>query len=208
MLHVDDDDALDTTAAALRAGQVVVIPTDTVYGLAALPGDADAVRRIYAAKDRPEGLPLPVLGASLPHLLGLGIEMTDEARALADRWWPGPLTMVFGFAADAGPPPWLDGRDEVAVRIPRHPFTLALLERVGVLAVTSANRHGAPTPTSADGVRAALGAHVDLVVDGGPLRGEASTLVNVRARRAVVEREGALSARAIADTLVAAGGAP
>ncbi len=208
MLHADDDDALEATAAALRAGGVVVLPTDTVYGLAALPGDDGAVRRIYAAKERPAGLQLPVLGASLHQVLQLGIELTEDARALADRWWPGPLTMVFGFSADSARPRWLEGRIEVAVRIPRHPFLLALLREVGVLVVTSANPHGAPTPPSAAAVAAALEPRVDLVVDGGTLEGDASTLVNVRAPDAVVEREGVLDARTITDTLFAARGAP
>ena len=106
-LHQDDDDALDATAAALRAGGVVVIPTDTVYGLAALPSHDVAVRAIYLAKGRPEGMHLPVLVASMAQARRLGLELTGAAEALADRWWPGPLTMVFGFSPRADRPSWL-----------------------------------------------------------------------------------------------------
>ena len=118
MLHVDDDDALETTATAVRSGLAVVVPTDTLYGLAARPDDVDAVRQIYRAKGRPEGMHLPVLGASSSQVRALGVEETAAARALGDRWWPGPLTIVFGFAPDARRPRWLEGRREVAVRVP------------------------------------------------------------------------------------------
>jgi L-threonylcarbamoyladenylate synthase len=206
MLTEDDSNALDATAACLGDGGVVIVPTDTVYGLAALPAQADAVQLLHAIKGRPERIHLPVLGASVDQVSWLGIEMTVAARALAERWWPGPLTMVFGFAAAAVRPPWLDGRDEVAVRIPQHAFLLALMERTGVLLVTSANLHSLATPPSADVVADMLGERVSLVVDGGPLYGEPSTLVNVRHGEATIERAGALATHLISDTLAAAGG--
>jgi L-threonylcarbamoyladenylate synthase len=206
MLRQTDDDAVAETAAALRAGAVVVVPTDTVYGLAALPTQTDAVQAIYAIKERPEGMHLPVLGASLAQVSGLGVQLTAASEALAERWWPGPLTMVFGFAPPAGRPPWLLGRDEVAVRVPRHDFLLALMATTGVLVVTSANPHGAATPPGAAGVAEVFGDRVDLVVDGGPLHGAPSTLVNVRLGRGGIEREGAISATAISSVLAGAGG--
>jgi L-threonylcarbamoyladenylate synthase len=208
MLDQQDVDALDATAAALRAGGLVVIPTDTVYGLAALPSHAEAVQAIYRAKGRPEGMHLPVLGASLAQVRRLGVDLTGEAETLAQRWWPGPLTMVFGFDSRSPRPSWLDGRDEVAVRIPQHAFLQALLEATGVLVVTSANPHGSPTPASARDVMEGLGAPGSLVVDGGSLHGEPSTLVNLRAGPAAVEREGPLSRQMIADALGSGGGAP
>jgi L-threonylcarbamoyladenylate synthase len=208
MLDQHDVDALDTTTAALRAGAVVVVPTDTVYGLAALPTHSEAVQAIYRAKGRPEGMHLPVLGGSLDQVRQLGVDLTGEAESLARRWWPGPLTMVFGFDPRSPRPGWLDGRDEVAVRIPQHAFLLAVLEVTGVLLVTSANPHGSPTPASAREVTDALGAPNSLVVDGGALDGEPSTLVNLRSGRASVEREGALSRQLIADTIGATRAAP
>jgi L-threonylcarbamoyladenylate synthase len=200
-LHALDEEALTAAASALRAGEVVVVPTDTVYGLAALPRDAGAVHRIYLAKDRPESLQLPVLAASVDQVRQLGVEFTDEAATLADRWWPGPLTMAFGFSAAARRPEWLDGRDEVAVRIPDNEFLLALMRSIGVLVVTSANRHGAPTPSSADEAGRQLAPHVRLGIDAGILDASPSTLVNVHSRPAVIEREGALTREILADAL-------
>ena len=98
-IHVDDQGALPAAVASLRAGEVVVVPTDTVYGLAALPGNADAARRIYLAKNRPEQLHLPVLAATSDQVCQLGVDFSHAAATLAARWWPGPLTMVFGFSA-------------------------------------------------------------------------------------------------------------
>jgi L-threonylcarbamoyladenylate synthase len=193
LLHVDDPHALTAAAAALHAGQVVVVPTDTVYGLAARPDDADAVDAIYRAKHRPDRLQLPVLASSLDQVRQLGVAFPETAATLAARWWPGPLTMAFGFSPAAARPPWLAGRDEVAVRIPQHAFLLALTRLTGVLVVTSANRHGSATPASADEAAAQLSPHVGLAIDGGALDSVPSTLVNVHAAPPRVEREGAIA---------------
>jgi L-threonylcarbamoyladenylate synthase len=199
-----DDEGRRAAAAVLGGGGVVVLPTDTVYGLAARPSDADAVQAVFRAKGRPEGMHLPVLAASLDQVLALGVDFTPAADALARCWWPGPLTLAFGFDPGSSRPAWLAGRDEVAVRIPDHEFLRALLARTGVLVVTSANPHGAPTPRTAHDVVAGLGAVVDLVVDGGPLRDVPSTLVNVHAPEPVVEREGAITRAEVADALAGA----
>jgi L-threonylcarbamoyladenylate synthase len=196
-----DSDGARAAAEWLRGGGVAVVPTDTVYGLAARPADAGAVQSVYRMKGRPEGMPLPVLAASLAQVRALGVVFTPGAEALARHWWPGPLTLAFGFAAHLERPAWLDGRAEVAVRIPDHDFLRALLEQTGVLVVTSANPHGAPTPRRAHDVAACLGSTVALVVDGGELHDVPSTLVNVNGPEASVEREGALSRTAIADAL-------
>jgi L-threonylcarbamoyladenylate synthase len=201
ILPSHDAAAVGAAAAALRAGQVVVVPTDTVYGLAALPGEARAVRAIYLAKDRPDQLQLPVLAATLGQVRQLGVAFSAAATTLAGRWWPGPLTLAFGFSAGAARPEWLAGRDEVAVRIPAHDFLLALTRLTGVLAVTSANRHGVATPASADEAAAQLAPHVDLAIDGGVLDAVPSTLVNVSGTEPVVEREGAIAGRDIAAAL-------
>ncbi|HXY27651.1 MAG TPA: L-threonylcarbamoyladenylate synthase [Acidimicrobiales bacterium] len=199
------DEAGATEAqAALEAGGVVVVPTDTVYGLAARPDRAEAVRAVYRAKGRPEGMPLPILAADEVQVRALGVAFTPAAAVLARRWWPGPLTLAFGFDDAAARPTWLAGRDEVAVRVPDHDFLRALLGRTGVLAVTSANRHGTPTPHTAHEVAAGLGTSVAVVVDGGRLRDVPSTLVNVRGPHPVVEREGAIPAAAVASALAEA----
>ncbi len=200
-LHPQDAGALESAVTALRAGEVIVVPTDTVYGIAALPDAAEAVQRIYVAKDRPEGLHLPVLAASLDDVLALGVEFTAAASVLAARWWPGPLTLAFGFAPDAARPLWLAGRDEVAVRIPNNDFLLALMRRTGVMVVTSANRHGEITPASAEEAGRQLSPHVNLVVDAGTLDSSPSTLVNVSSVVAKVEREGAIGHHEVATAL-------
>lgn len=196
-----DADGLRATAEWLLQGGVAVVPTDTVYGLAVRPDQVDAGRAVYRMKGRPEGMHLPVLAASVAQVRGLGVAFTPGAEALARRWWPGPLTMAFGFGPQLDRPPWLEGRAEVAVRIPDHDFLRALLEQTGVLMVTSANPHGAPTPRTAHDVARGLGSSVELVVDGGTLRDVPSTLVNVSAPEPSVEREGAIARRAIADAL-------
>jgi tRNA A37 threonylcarbamoyladenosine synthetase subunit TsaC/SUA5/YrdC len=91
-IHTDYDDAVAQTAAVLSDGGVVVVPTDTVYGLAARPVDADAVQKVFRAKGRPEGMHLPVLAATVDHVLGLGVAFGPAADRLARWWWPGPLT--------------------------------------------------------------------------------------------------------------------
>ena len=169
-----------------------MLPTDTVYGLAARPDDVDAVQRIYRTKGRPSGMHLPVLAASVDQVRGLGVAFGASASALAGRWWPGPLTLAFAFDAGVGRPGWLDGRNEVAVRVPDHEFVRALLHETGVLVVTSANRHGAATPLTADAASTGLGSLVDLVVDGGSLTEVPSTLVNLAGPEAVVQRVGAI----------------
>ena len=199
-----DSEGERVAAAWLRGGGVAVVPTDTVYGVAARPADPDAVQAVYRMKGRPDGMHLPVLAASVAQVRALGVAFTPGAEALAQRWWPGPLTLAFGFAAHLDRPAWLDGRVEVAVRIPDHHFLRALLEQTGVLVVTSANPHGVPTPRTAHDAASFLGPTVGLVVDGGELHDVPSTLVNVNGPEASVEREGALPRTAIAEALQAA----
>jgi L-threonylcarbamoyladenylate synthase len=196
-----DDVGEGIAAEVLLTGGVAVVPTDTVYGLAARPVDTDAVHAVYRIKNRPEDMHLPVLAASVAQVRSLGVAFTPGAESLARRWWPGPLTLAFGFDTQLDRPAWLDGRAEVAVRVPDHDFLRALLERTGPLVVTSANPHGAPTPRTAQDVTDGLGPSVDLVIDGGPLQDVPSTLVNVHGAHPLVEREGAIPSDAIAAAL-------
>ncbi len=199
-----DAEGARAATEVLRSGGVAVLPTDTVYGLAARPGDQSAVQAVFRAKGRPEGMHLPVLAASVAQVRALGVSFNFAAEVLAACWWPGPLTLAFGFDPGLERPGWLAGRAEVAVRIPGHDFLRALLEQTGVLVVTSANPHGAPTPRTAHEVGGSLGDGVDLIVDGGTLEDVPSTLVNVHGPEAAVEREGAISQakieRALAGT--------
>jgi L-threonylcarbamoyladenylate synthase len=210
-----DAGAADEAIAALLEGRVVVVPTDTVYGLAALPSSDDAVRSVYRVKQRPEGLHLPVLAAGMEDVRTLGVTVSGAAEALAARWWPGPLTMVFSFEDGTSRPTWLAERVEVAVRVPDHELLRSILARTGPLFVTSANPHGSPTAVTASAVVTALrgspgaAAAVALVVDGGRLTEIPSTLVNMTrggemiggGERPVIEREGAIPASALEEVL-------
>lgn len=165
--------------AVLRAGGLVAIPTETVYGLAADASNPDAVRRIFAAKGRPADHPLIVHLASAERLDDWAVDVSPAARTLTTACWPGPLTVVVHRA-----PHVLDvvtgGRATVGLRVPAHPLTLELLaEFGGGLAAPSANRFGRLSPTTADHVRADLGDAVDVVLDGGPCPvGVESTIVD------------------------------
>lgn len=174
----------------LRAGGLVVLPTDTVYGLAALPDVPGAVDSLFRAKGRPEDKPIPILAASLDDVGGIAVT-DDRARRLAQRFWPGPLTLVLrraaGFDVDLGK----GDADTVAVRVPAHQVALELLRVAGPLAVTSANRSGEPPATTIDEARAALGAHVQVFLDGGKCDGTPSTIVALAPDFRVL-REGAL----------------
>ncbi len=174
-------------AAAIGAGAVAVIPTDTVYGLAAR---AEVAAAIFALKNRPREKALPVLGATVAQLEPVA-EIDGVARALAETEWPGPLTLVLrrreGFTADLG------GADPttVAVRIPAHPVALELLEHTGPLAVTSANVSGRPPATTHEEACALVPEAVCL--DGGTCDGVPSTVLRLVDEPEVL-REGALAA--------------
>ncbi len=207
-LHMHDDGTLEAASSALRAGEVIVVPTDTVYGVAAVPTHPDAVRDIYAAKQRPPTQHLPVMAATVEQVRDLGLELTEAGQALAQHWWPGPLTLVLGFSATAVRPQWLHGRDEVAVRIPDHDFLRRLISSTGPLLVTSANQHGATTPPTAEDAARELADYPTLLVDGGTLSATPSTLVNLHCAVASVEREGVIGRADIENVLAALSEAP
>jgi L-threonylcarbamoyladenylate synthase len=157
--------AIRRAAAALRRGEPVGFPTETVYGLGALALDPAAVRRIFEAKGRPDDNPLIVHVTGLPMLRGLVRSVPPEARALAARFWPGPLTIVLP-KRKAVPDVVTAGLPTVAVRVPDHPVALALIEAAGVpVAAPSANLSGRPSPTRA--VHVAADFPSLLVLDGG-----------------------------------------
>jgi L-threonylcarbamoyladenylate synthase len=189
--------AVRTAAGALADGAVVAVPTDTVYGLAVDPAQPEAVARLFALKGRPVDVPLPVLVAGPEQVAMVAGRLESAAQHLADRYWPGPLTLVVprrpGFAVDLGGPP--AARHTVGVRRPDHPVIVALCELLGPLAVTSANLHGSPPATTADEVvRAFAGSDEPrLVLDGGPCDGVPSTVVECRGPASKCLREGALA---------------
>jgi L-threonylcarbamoyladenylate synthase len=164
--------------AALRAGEVIAFPTETVYGLGADARNADAVRKIYALKGRPPGHPLIVHLASAEALDGWARDVSPLARRLAQHFWPGPLTLVLP-RADGVTDEVTGGQSSVGLRVPSHPVAQALLaEFGGGIAAPSANRYGRVSPTRAAHVREEFGAAVPLVLDGGDCEvGLESTIV-------------------------------
>ncbi|QXC63174.1 threonylcarbamoyl-AMP synthase [Aquihabitans sp. G128] len=174
-----DDLALERAAAVLLAGGAVVLPTDTVYGLAALPHVAGATAALFALKDRAESQPMAVLVADAEQALALVADPPEAARRWMAELWPGSLTIVLR-RSPAARGLALGGDDEttIGLRCPGHPFVRALARRVGPIATTSANRSGEPTPTSASEAAAALAGPVALVVDGGPAGTVPSTVVD------------------------------
>jgi tRNA threonylcarbamoyl adenosine modification protein (Sua5/YciO/YrdC/YwlC family) len=185
--------ALSSAAHCVSSGQLVVLPTDTVYGIGANAFDPVAVADLLAAKGRGRDMPVPVLVGSWSTIDGLVNVVTDQARALIEAFWPGGLTLVVTHAPsldwDLG-----DARGTVAVRMPLHPVAIVLLEATGPMAVSSANRSGQPAATTAEEARAQLGDDVALYLDGGPAEaGIASTIVDVTAEVPRVLRAGAVS---------------
>jgi L-threonylcarbamoyladenylate synthase len=193
---------VDRAIAVLRAGGLVAIPTETVYGLAGDASNPDAVRKIFAVKGRPANHPLIVHIAGAEQLTDWAATIPSSAAVLADACWPGPLTLLVPRGIRV-----LDevtgGLATVGVRVPAHPLTLELLGRFeGGLAAPSANRFGRVSPTTADHVRADLGDDVDFVLDGGPCPvGVESTIVDCTVDPPQVLRPGGISAEEIAALL-------
>ena len=177
----------------LANGGVVLLPTDTVYGLAVSPAFEKSIDRLFALKRRPRTVNLPIMVASDAELEPLGFEVSEPARRLLrSPLIPGSLTLVMGFRSDFRPD-WLQGRDEAAVRIPNDNRLLAVLRKTGPLLVTSANAHSAETPDNVQDILAQLDGAPDLWIDGGTLRTTASTLVNCRVNPPVIERLGVVA---------------
>ncbi|MFG3029170.1 L-threonylcarbamoyladenylate synthase [Streptomyces sp. NPDC048253] len=170
---------IDKAAGVLRAGGLVALPTETVYGLGANAEDPAAVTRIFQAKGRPPSHPLIVHIGGAEHLGDWVEEVPATARLLAERFWPGPLTLVLRRGRRV-PLDATRGLETVAVRMPDHPLALALLSAFGGgVAAPSANPFGSVSPTTANHVRAELGDAVDFVLDGGPCEiGVESTIVD------------------------------
>ena len=190
--------AVAAASLAVQRGQLVVLPTDTVYGIGADAFDPAAVRGLLAAKGRGREMPPPVLVSSATTIDALAVRIPSWARSLVEEFWPGPLTLVChqqsSLQWDLG-----DTRGTVAVRMPDHEVAREILERTGPLAVSSANRTGMPAATDADQAEQMLGEEVAVIVDAGPVGessapgGEASTIVDVTGPRGRVLRRGALT---------------
>ncbi|HEX7491698.1 MAG TPA: L-threonylcarbamoyladenylate synthase [Candidatus Limnocylindrales bacterium] len=205
------DDAAGRAAAVaeLRAGGIVALPTDTVYGVGAALDATDGLPRLFAAKDRPLDKAIVLLVADIEQAATVGV-LTPAARALADRFWPGGLTLVLAQVRGARLPAVLTGGSAtIGVRIADHECPRALARELGPLPVTSANLSGQPAAGDATGVMAQLGERVGLVLDGGPAPGGvASTVVDCSGERPTVLRAGAIDPARIAEVLESAGLTP
>jgi tRNA threonylcarbamoyl adenosine modification protein (Sua5/YciO/YrdC/YwlC family) len=199
--RTDADAGVRAAIDALQAGELVVLPTDTVYGIAADAFNPLAVARLLEAKGRGRDMPTPVLIPSARTLDGLADTVPQSARDLADAFWPGALTLVLRHAAtlawDLG-----DTRGTVAVRVPLDRIALAVLEKTGPLAVSSANRSGMPPAVDAAEAARQLGTAVEVYLDGGP-SGDAvpSTIVDLTGDIPTVLRMGALSLQELQEVV-------
>jgi L-threonylcarbamoyladenylate synthase len=191
--------------AALRRGEVIGLPTETVYGLAADAGNAEAVRRIFEIKGRPADHPLIVHIAGTAQLPLFCRAVPAQAQALAEAFWPGPLTLILPRAPGV-PDAVTGGQDSVGLRCPAHPLALELLREFGGgLAAPSANRFGHISPTSAAHVRAEFGDAVPIVLDGGDCEvGIESTIVDLASDRPRILRPGRISREQVAQVLAEA----
>jgi L-threonylcarbamoyladenylate synthase len=201
------DLSVSQAAAILRVGGLVAFPTETVYGLGANALDAAAVRKIFELKRRPATSPLIVHVSSVKMVREIVAELSPLAEELARRYWPGPLTIV-ARKLDRCPSIVTAGLPTVAVRIPRHPMALALIEEAGVpVAAPSANLFAGISPTTADHVRAAFGEAVP-VLDGGPCEvGIESTVVAIDGDKLTLLRPGMISLGDIEQIVAEAGAA-
>ena len=188
ILSIDDPNVIPLALSALVSDELIVFPTDTLYGLAGRINDL-SLQKIYAAKQRPEEKAIPVLVGDLRQLDQLASFIKPEVIALMQAYWPGPLTLVV--PKKAGLPASLSPYPGLAVRMPDHPFALSLLQQSGPLAVTSANISGEQNPSTAKEVYAQLNGRVDLILDGGKHPGgKGSTIIDCQGDKPLLLREG------------------
>jgi L-threonylcarbamoyladenylate synthase len=183
---------VEQATAVLRAGGLLVYPTETLYALGALALDAAAADRVRAAKGRADDKPLPLIAANPDQARSLCAEWPEEASLLAGRFWPGPLTLVLP-AARLVPPEVTAGAGTVAVRVPGRALPRRLCAAAGPLVSTSANRAGGPPATRCADAVAAVGAAVALALDGGTCAGAPSTIVELGRGGPRFHREGAIA---------------
>lgn len=198
--------AVDDAVAAIRAGKVVVLPTDTVYGLCADGYREAPVRRLARLKSRPETQPVALLAADLDVLLDAVPELLGRAAVAARTLLPGPYTLVLPNPARRFR--WLSGAnpEAIGIRVPElGPEARAVLDRVGAVAATSANRHDGPDPASLENIPVEVLAAAGAVIDGGPLPGTPSTVLDLTGPEPQVLREGAVPSGEALARLAAAG---
>ncbi|GGX82363.1 MULTISPECIES: L-threonylcarbamoyladenylate synthase [Streptomyces] len=197
----DRKTGLREAVAAVRRGELVVLPTDTVYGIGADAFSREAVGDLLQAKGRGRGMPSPVLVGSPNTLHGLVTDFSEQAWELVDAFWPGALTLVANHQPsltwDLG-----ETRGTVAVRMPLHPVAIELLTEFGPMAVSSANLTGHPAPQDCDAAQEMLGDSVSVYLDGGPTPADVpSSIVDVTGKVPVLLRAGAISAEQLREVV-------
>ena len=193
--------AIDSAARAVKGGSVIVLPTDTLYGIGADAFNAAAVTSVLAAKGRGRDMPVPVLVGSWHTIEGLVSHVSNDARSLIEAFWPGGLTLIVehapSLAWDLG-----DSRGTVGIRMPLHPVALELLAETGPMAVSSANRTSMPPATTAQQAYDQLGESVSVYLDAGPVPiGQPSSIVDMTGEVPMLVREGALSLQQLQDVV-------
>ncbi len=207
-MTVDIDQSIELAVSKLKAGLLVAFPTETVYGLGADASSAAALERLYAVKGRPTSHPVIVHIASVEQLSDWAKDIPPQAYQLAERFWPGPMTLILP-KADHVLSQVTGGQDSVGIRIPSHPLALKLLKAfAGGLAAPSANRFGRLSPTSAQAVEAEFADSPDspdqvaMVLDGGPCDvGIESTIISLLSSQARILRPGMIDAASVAEVL-------
>ncbi len=199
--HIDAD-VMEQAGKLIAEGELVAFPTETVYGLGGDALDPDASRKIYAAKGRPSDNPLIVHIAEFEDMKRVAREVPEQAKKLADAFWPGPLTMIV-WKSDAVPETTTGGMQTVAVRMPNHPVALELIRRSGCLiAAPSANTSGRPSPTEAQHVAEDLSGKIAMILDGGPVGiGIESTIIDLTEETPMILRPGYITPEMLSETL-------
>ena len=200
-----EPDRIDEAVAILKSGGVIALPTETFYGLGADARNEQAIEKIFGIKGRDFNNPILVVIGDRNHLESFAAEIPEAARKLMDRFWPGPLTIVFRAALSVSPKLTAGGA-KIGIRLTSHPIAMAIAKRLGgPVTATSANRSGAPECSSAAEVLSQLQGRIDDVVDGGQtMGGKGSTLVDVTVYPPKVLREGMIPSSLIQDTLARA----
>jgi L-threonylcarbamoyladenylate synthase len=201
LLRLEEPRALEQTIATIQKGGIVAFPTDTVYGIAASLTAADALHRIFTVKGRTAEKTLPILMSSGTTMKNLVRDPDPRLLALANQFWPGPLTVILPGLPDL-PKEVLASDGTIGVRIPNHSVALTIAERCGgAIAVTSANPSGAAPALHAEDIPPELAAEIDIILDGGIARGGlASTVIRPAGDRIDILREGSVTREAI-DTV-------
>jgi tRNA threonylcarbamoyl adenosine modification protein (Sua5/YciO/YrdC/YwlC family) len=197
-----DKATMKRAGALIAAGELVAFPTETVYGLGGDALDPDASRKIYAAKGRPSDNPLIVHIAEIKDLERVAQSVPEEARRLAEAFWPGPLTIIVQ-KSECVPYATTGGMDTVAVRMPNHPVALALIRESGCLiAAPSANTSGRPSPTEAAHVAEDLTGKIPMILDGGPVGiGIESTIIDLTEEQPMVLRPGYITPQMLSEVI-------